>query len=164
MQDAAGGTPRPQRRGSSIAMTPAEVDVFLSEQRMARVATVDASGRPHVTPLWFVWSARSLWLYSLTRSSRWVHIAEHPQIAVVIDAGEAYDELRGVELRGRATAVGEVPRGSSPHPILDGIEAAHAEKYRPGRPFEPDGRHAWIALEPRDLISWDFRKLAQRGA
>lgn len=144
-------------------MTGDELDAFIASERSVRVATVDGSGRPHVTPLWFVWSGGELWINSLTRSSRWAHIMRHPEVAAVIDAGEAYEELRGVELRGRARVVGDVPRGTSPHPELDAVEALFAAKYRPGGSFEPDGRHAWLAVRPDNLVSWDFRKIrAQR--
>lgn len=143
-------------------MSDDERDSFLDAQRTVRVATVDAGGRPHVTPLWFIWSGGSLWFYSLTRSSRWAHLTQDPEVAAVIDAGDSYGELRGVELRGRARIVGGAPRGDEHHDILDAIESAYAAKYRPGRPFEADGRHAWVALDPRELVSWDFRKLAPR--
>ena len=148
-----------QRRGRSIAMTDVELDTFLASARSARVATVDSAGRPHVTPLWFVWHAGELWLNSLTRSSRWAHVTRRPDVAAVIDDGDRYEELRGVELRGRIRVVGEVPRGRTPHAELDAVEELFAAKYRPGRPFEPDGRHAWLALTPLDVVSWDFRKI-----
>lgn len=46
---------REQRRGRKLAMTPGEIDAFLSGQRVCRVATIGAQDRPHVAPLWFVW-------------------------------------------------------------------------------------------------------------
>ncbi len=44
-----------QRRGRSIAMTPAELDEFLGRAHTCRVATLAPDG-PHVVPLWFVWT------------------------------------------------------------------------------------------------------------
>ena len=58
-----------QRRGRKIMMTPGELDEFLTTQRTCRVATVSASGAPHVSALWFAWDGTSLWLYSVVRSS-----------------------------------------------------------------------------------------------
>jgi nitroimidazol reductase NimA-like FMN-containing flavoprotein (pyridoxamine 5'-phosphate oxidase superfamily) len=149
---------RPLRRGRSIAMTTEERDAFLAEARTVRVATVGSTGRPHVTPLWFLWWDGSLWLTTLTRSRRWAHLTQHPEVAAVIDAGDAYDELRGVEISGRAEPVGEAPRGSAPHPVLDAVEPRFAAKYG-AEPYTPDGRHAWVAIRPASIVSWDFRKL-----
>jgi nitroimidazol reductase NimA-like FMN-containing flavoprotein (pyridoxamine 5'-phosphate oxidase superfamily) len=43
------GTPRRQRHGRAIAMTPQEFDDFLEHEKTCRVATID--GNPHVAPL-----------------------------------------------------------------------------------------------------------------
>ncbi|HET6258111.1 pyridoxamine 5'-phosphate oxidase family protein [Pseudonocardia sp.] len=146
-----------QRRARAIAMSLDEVDAFLAEQRTCRVATVGRNG-PHATPLWFVWQGGALWLTSLSRSQRWTDLQNDPRVAVVVDAGEAYGELRGVELRGRVEVVGEVPRTGEPVPDLDGPEQAFADRYTDGT-IVRDGRHAWLRLVPEKITSWDFRKL-----
>src|SRR5215472_4559565 len=103
-------TQRAQRRGRAIAMTAAEVDEFLAAERTCRVATAGKDGRPHVAPLWFAWDGTSLWLSSLVRSQRWTDLMRDPRVAVVVDAGVGYTELRGVELSGEVVPVGEIPR------------------------------------------------------
>jgi hypothetical protein len=153
------GEPRPQRRARRIAMSPAEVDEFLGATRTCRLASVGAAG-PHVTPLWFVWHEGSMWMQSLTRSQRWTDLMRDPRVAVVVDDGEEYTELRGVELRGKVATVGEIPRtGAEDIPELTAVEAAFARKYLGGAEFGYDGRHGWLRLEPAKLVSWDFRKI-----
>ncbi|MCX5389388.1 pyridoxamine 5'-phosphate oxidase family protein [Streptomyces sp. NPDC006482] len=149
-----------QRRGRRIMMTPAELDSFLAEQRTCRVATVSADGRPHVSALWFAWDGSSLWLYSLTRSRRWAEMCADGRIAVVVDDGEEYGELRGVELSGTAVFVGEAPRTGLPCAELDAPEQLFAAKNFGLDAMPHDGRHAWIRLTPDAIASWDFRKLA----
>lgn len=138
-------------------MTSDELDAFLAEQRTCRVATVGPHG-PHATPLWYVWSGGALWLTSLSRSQRWADLARDPRVAVVVDAGEEYDELRGVELRGTVEVVGEVPRTGEPVAELVVPEQAFADRYSGGT-MTYDGRHAWLRLIPDKITSWDFRKL-----
>ena len=147
-----------QRRGGKIAMGPEEVDAFLAEERTCRVASVGGDGAPHVTPLWFVWDGAALWLTSIVRSQRWTDITRDGRIAVVVDAGDDFMELRGVELRGRAEPVGEVPRTGQPVPELDEPERLYADKYAGGVVFH-DGRHAWLRVVPDKVVSWDFRKM-----
>jgi PPOX class probable F420-dependent enzyme len=139
-------------------MEPAELDEFLSEQRTCRVATVGADGAPHATPLWFVWDGAALWLTSVVRSQRWTDLQRDNRIAVVVDAGDDFMELRGVELRGTAEPVGEVPRTGQPMPELDAPERLYADKYAGGEVFH-DGRHAWLRIVPEKIVSWDFRKM-----
>ncbi|WP_267246345.1 pyridoxamine 5'-phosphate oxidase family protein [Streptomyces sp. PR69] len=148
-----------QRRSRRIMMSPAELDAFLTEQRTCRVATVSADGRPHVSPLWFVWDAGSLWLYSLTRSRRWAELRRDPRLAVVVDAGEEYGQLRGVELSGTAVFVGEAPRTGAPCPELAAPERLFARRHFGLDAMPHDGRHAWLRLTPDAIASWDFRKL-----
>lgn len=142
-------------------MTPAEVDEFLTAERTCRVATVGADGRPHVAPLWFVWDGNALWLNSIVRSQRWTDLLRDPRIAVVVDAGEDFLELRGAELTGRIEQVGEAPRIASPDPDLAEPERLFARKYTKQEEFVPDERHAWLRLRPEKIVSWDFRKLAR---
>jgi PPOX class probable F420-dependent enzyme len=149
-----------QRRGRRIMMTPAELDEFLTTQRNCRVATLSPDGAPHVSPLWFVWDGTSMWLYSVVRSKRWAGLRRDPRIAVVVDTGEEYDELRGVELSGTAEFVGEVPRTGELCAELDVAETLFARKNFGLDEMPHDGRHAWVRLTPEKIVSWDFRKLA----
>ncbi|GGY86622.1 pyridoxamine 5'-phosphate oxidase family protein [Streptomyces nitrosporeus] len=152
-----------QRRGRRIMMTDAERDAYLTQQRTCRVATVSADGRPHVGALWFVWDGTSLWLYSLTRSLRWAQLRRDPRIAVVVDDGVEYGELRGVELSGTVSPVGGVPRTGESCPELDRPERLFAAKYFGLDVMPHDARHAWLRLTPEAVASWDFHKLSGLG-
>jgi pyridoxamine 5'-phosphate oxidase-like protein len=149
-----------QRRGKSIAMTPDEVDAFLREQRTCRVASVGRDGQPHNKPLWFVWDGAVLWLNSIVRSQRWADLHREPRVSVVVDIGQDFDELCGVELLGCVEVVGDVPRTTALEPALEVPERLFGHKYAGGY-FVADGRHAWLRLTPVKLVSWDFRKMAR---
>ena len=150
---------REQRRSRRIAMTPDERDAFLLRQRTCRVATAATEG-PHLTALWFVWDGTSLWLTSIVASQRWTDLERDPRVSVLVDAGEEYTELRGVEIRGRAEVVGEVPRTGRPQDELIVPERLFGDKYV-GGPFAHDGRHAWLRVVPEKIVSWDFTKLGR---
>jgi len=146
-----------QRRSRRIAMTPEERDAFLGQERTCRVATSSAAG-PHLTALWFVWDGTDLWLTSIVNSQRWTDIERDGRVSVLVDAGEGFAELRGVELRGRAEPVGEIPRTGEPNDQLVEPERLFGAKYAGGT-FGHDGRHAWLRVLPDKITSWDFRKM-----
>ena len=153
---------REQRRGRVIAMSAGEVDAFLSKERTCRLATLGPDG-PHVAPVWFTWTGGALWIYSLTRSQRWADLQRDPRVAAVIDGGEHYAELHGVEIEGVAAVVGPVPRTGDADPQTP--ELVEPERLMAGKYFEAadmthDGRHAWLRITPAKITSWDFRKLA----
>jgi hypothetical protein len=139
-------------------MTEPERDVFLTTERTCRVASIGGDGSPHVTPLWFVWDGTSLWLTSIVKSQRWTDLQRDNRVSVIVDAGSEFMELRGVEMRGVADVVGEVPRTGEPNPDLEAPERLFADKYAGGN-LGHDGRHAWLRITPDKIASWDFRKL-----
>jgi len=149
---------REQRRGRRTAMAPEERETFLRGERTCRVASVGGDGSPHVTPLWFVWDGASLWLTSIVRSQRWTDLQRDGRVSVIVDTGHDFMELRGVEIKGRAEVVGEVPRTGEPNAELEVPERLFADKYAGGR-VHHDGRHAWLRVSPEKMVSWDFRKL-----
>jgi nitroimidazol reductase NimA-like FMN-containing flavoprotein (pyridoxamine 5'-phosphate oxidase superfamily) len=149
-----------QRRGAAIAMMASERDAFLREQPVCRVATAGPGGYPHVSALWFVWDGDTLWLNSLVRSQRWADLSRDPRLSVIVDdGGTDFLRLRGVELRGRAEVIGEVPRKGEPAEALDRPERLFADKYMGGGDFRYDGRHGWVRICPEKIVSWDFAKL-----
>ncbi|GAB7102811.1 pyridoxamine 5'-phosphate oxidase family protein [Streptomyces phaeofaciens] len=151
-----------QRRGRKIMMTPGELDSFLTTQRTCRVATVSAEGAPHVSALWYLWDGSALWLYSVVRSKRWTQLLRDPRVAIVVDTGEEYDSLRGVELSGAVEFVGEAPRTGELCAELDAVETLFARKNFGLDAMPHDGRHAWVRLRPEKIVSWDFRKLGDQ--
>jgi Pyridoxamine 5'-phosphate oxidase len=147
-----------QRRGKRIAMSPAELDAFLAVERTCRLATINVDGSPHVSALWFVWDGTSIWLTSIVRSQRWVNLVRDQRISLLVDSGEAYNELRGVEFKGTVVFVGEIPRIGEANPDLFEPERLFGDKYANGA-IAYDGRHAWLRLEAEKVVSWDFRKI-----
>ncbi|MEU8251209.1 pyridoxamine 5'-phosphate oxidase family protein [Nonomuraea sp. NPDC048916] len=155
----AGAEPRPAlRHGRRLAMTAAELDAFLAAERTCRVATVSADGQPHVSPLWFVWDGSAIWLCSLVGSRRFAELTADPRVGLVVDAGHDYGELRGVEIRGVAAVVGDVPWSGEVTPELAEAERLFSGKYPEQRHVRRQGRHAWLRVEPRNISTWDFRK------
>ncbi|SFB14139.1 Pyridoxamine 5'-phosphate oxidase [Amycolatopsis marina] len=143
-------------------MTPDEIDAYLTEERMCRVATINEHG-PHLTALWFVWHDQAVWIYSITGSQRWVDISRDPRVAVLMDSGHDYFELRGVEITGTAEVVGEVPRVGESCPELHEPERLIARKYFDTDQMPYDERHAWLRITPGKIASWSFRKMVDQG-
>lgn len=149
-----------QRNKISIGMSESEQDEFLRNQPLCRIATVREDGHPHTSALWFVWYDGTLWLNSLVRSRRWAETARDPRVSVIVDDGGLdFYRLRGVELRGTVTAIGEVPRSGEPDDTLAAVEQLFADKYMGGGEFRYDGRHAWLRLTADRAVSWDFARL-----
>jgi PPOX class probable F420-dependent enzyme len=87
---------------------------LLQTARVARLATVDAQGQPHVVPIVFAYDGRRLFTpldakpkqVALDRLQRVKNIAANDQVAVVVDHyHEDWQQLAWVQLRGRAALI-----------------------------------------------------------
>ena len=94
------------------AFTQGEIE-YLREQRLGRLATVDAKGRPHVVPVAFRYNPQGETIdiggHNLARSKKFRDAAESGLAAFVVDdvvPGNRW-RARGVEVRGRAEVYSE---------------------------------------------------------
>ena len=86
-------------------MSEAEVAVFLAEERTLTCATVGPRGWPHLMPLWYVPRDTSaaepgprLWSWTYGVSQKVRNLERDPRATVQVEAGEQYQELRGLML------------------------------------------------------------------
>jgi nitroimidazol reductase NimA-like FMN-containing flavoprotein (pyridoxamine 5'-phosphate oxidase superfamily) len=142
-----------------LSLPKEELDAFLARERTVRVATVDADGRPHVVPLWFVWVDDTLFV-NTTQGNRSVRNLEaNANAAAVVDDGETYADLRGAVLRGPMEPADGDPR-------LDEVRRAFSGKYYGGNPppFDAWRGRFFLRLVPEEIASWDFRKIPEARA
>jgi len=87
--------------------TPAEI-AYLKGQRLGRVATVGASGQPHVVPVGFRYNAEEDTIdiggHGFAKSKKFRDAQANPRVAFVVDdlASVSPWRPRGIEVRGRA--------------------------------------------------------------
>ena len=133
-------------------MDDSELDTFLGEERVLRLATLDEDGWPAVVPVWFVWHGGAFWVWNLNRAKRTPRLEAGTRCAFVVDGGQAYDELRGASGRLDVEQVAE-------DDVPDEVRMGFSRRYGDGvHPVEPADHHTWFRFAPRSLRSWDFRK------
>ncbi|HEY0641378.1 MAG TPA: pyridoxamine 5'-phosphate oxidase family protein [Pseudonocardiaceae bacterium] len=88
-------------RRAQITMTEAEVSAFLDEQRTVTCATLGPDGWPHLAPLWYVVRDGTVWAWTYAASQKVRNLERDPRATLQVEAGDTYDQLRGVALRCR---------------------------------------------------------------
>jgi PPOX class probable F420-dependent enzyme len=86
-------------RRDLIKMTEEEAADFLDEQRTVICATNGRDGWPHLMPLWYVVRDGRVWAWTYAKSQKTRNLERDPRATLQVEAGEQYDELRGVMLR-----------------------------------------------------------------
>jgi general stress protein 26 len=89
-------------RRDQIRMSDADVLTFLEEERTVVCATNGRRGWPHLMPLWYVLrptgdaGAPQVWAWTFAKSQKAKNLERDPRATLQVEAGEAYDQLRGV--------------------------------------------------------------------
>lgn len=85
-------------RRDQITMDEAEVLAFLDEEKTVVCATFGPRGWPHLMPLWYVVRDGRIWAWTFARSQKGKNLERDARATLQVEAGETYDQLRGVML------------------------------------------------------------------
>ncbi len=148
-------------RRTQITMTDDEVQAYLEAQRILNVATIGPSGHPHLVAMWYAFVDGQLSFWTFAKSQKILNLRRDPKLTGLVESGERYDELRGVELIGTGRIVEDEAA------VLE-IGKAVAVRYNgPGAvseaalPFlEAQARkRLGVVFEIERAVSWDHTKL-----
>jgi PPOX class probable F420-dependent enzyme len=146
-----------------IAMTPAEVGDFLRhEGRTAILATAGPDGIPDPLAMWYVVDDEgTIWMRTYAASQKAVNLRRDPRAAILVEAGQRYNELRGVQLTGRFELIDDVEVICDIFAALmvkyEGMDPAHVPAAREGYRDKAPKQVAMRFLVDR-VVSWDHRK------
>lgn len=127
-------------------------DTRLTAARVARLATIDPDGRPHLVPIVFVVDGDTLYsaVDDKPKRSRTLRRIENarsrPDVTVLVDHyEEAWDRLWWIRLRGRARVLDDGAEWKRALELL----AGKYEQYRSERPAGPV-----LAVEITEVRDW----------
>jgi PPOX class probable F420-dependent enzyme len=66
-------------------MTSGEIEELLACHVPAHLATLDAHGFPHITPLWFIWAEDAFYMTSITDRPHLRRLARDPRAGICVD-------------------------------------------------------------------------------
>ena len=146
-------------RRDQIRMNDEEIRAFLEEQRILQVATIDHDGWPHLVAMWYVLINDEVVFWTYAKSQKAINLRRDPRLTCLVESGERYEELRGVQIKGRAAInddratvqrTGEAIWGRYTGPLNENTRqmvTAQAAK------------RVVILVRPVEVVSWDHRKL-----
>jgi PPOX class probable F420-dependent enzyme len=142
-----------------IVMSTEEVARFLTEQRVATLATIHPSGQPHLIAMWYAVIDGVVWFETKAKSQKSVNIRRDSRVTVLVETGHTYDTLRGVSLEGHATIV-EDPDAlwAVGVNVWERYNGPYTEEARPMVEFMLTKRVA-VRVDVARARSWDHRKL-----
>src|SRR4029453_3714159 len=147
-------------RRQQIRLSPDEQAAFFRERKKAALATLDKDGFPHVVAMNYFALDGAFYMTSYGKAKEVVNIPRNSKVALMIDAGDEYAELRGVMIRGRCEILEDEVSVRAAFEARAGAQARAA----PGQPGAGASGPKRVVLKvaPEKVVSWDHRKLGGR--
>ena len=143
-----------------IKMTPEEVDSFIHERRPMSMCSINHDGSIHAVAMWYGFLDGLIAVETKAKSQKVQNLRRNPTLTCLFEDGDAYEELRGVELVGRGEIVDDPERmfelGKSVFERYYGAE--YTEELRPFIETMLNKRVV-VQLHVERTVSWDHRKL-----
>jgi PPOX class probable F420-dependent enzyme len=150
-----------------VQMTPDEVAEMLAAGRKVQLATINPDGYPHLVTMYYALVDGKIAFWTYRTSQKALNLARDPRISCLVETGEAYFDLRGVQVQGTVEtitdpdaiyqiglAIGNV-MGNASADAAAGADTAAINEYVLNAARK---RYGYI-VEPVKVISWDHTKL-----
>ena len=148
------------KQRDKIKMTPEEIDAFLEGWHTMSCATFNHDGSIHLVAMWYGFLEGCPALETKAKSQKVQNLRRDPRITCMIEEGDSYEQLVGVEMVGTAEVVDDPERifelGKSMVERTSG--QTYTEEMRPAVEMMINKRVA-VKIHVDRYVSWDHRKL-----
>jgi PPOX class probable F420-dependent enzyme len=146
---------------SAITMSEEEIASFLERSRTATMATIGPTGTPHLIAMWYGLIDGKIYFETKAKAQKSVNLRRDPKISVMVEAGDTYDQLRGVAIEGTAHLI-EDPEDpeywAAANSVFERYNGAVTEETKPFVEFMMNKRIV-VRVDPLRTRSWDHRKI-----
>lgn len=155
-------------------MSDAEVAEMLGAGRKVQLATISPDGYPHLVTMYYTLVDGKIAFWTYRTSQKALNLARDPRISCLVETGDAYFDLRGVQIQGTVQtitdpdAVYQIGLGVG-HVMGNALAGAGAAGAAASSAAADDAVKDYVAnaarkrfgyiVEPVKIISWDHSKL-----
>ena len=146
-------------RRNTIAMTAEELSAYLNEARNMALCTIGKDGFPHVVAMSYMAKDGIIYMSSFKKAQKVLNAKRNPKVALMVESGQVYSELKGVLIRGTCEVIDDPQavwesmkevrdfQGTTVSPTEDAVLKERAKK------------RAVLKITPVKVPSWDHTKL-----
>ena len=153
-----------------VQMTASEVADMLAANRKVQLATINPDGYPHLVTMYYALVNGKIAFWTYRTSQKALNLARDPRISCLVETGEAYFDLRGVQIQGTVETVTDpdavyqigLAIGSVMGNALAGASAAvtaTADTALNDYVANAARKRYGYVVQPKRVISWDHTKL-----
>jgi len=157
-----------------VKMSDTEVAELLAAGRKVQLATINPDGYPHLVTMYYTLVDGKIAFWTYRTSQKALNLARDPRISCLVETGEAYFDLRGVQIQGTVETItdpdavyqiglrigdvmGNELAGAGASATEDTDDAVNEYVASAARK-----RYGYL-VTPVKVISWDHTKLSPAG-
>jgi PPOX class probable F420-dependent enzyme len=147
------------KQRDKVAMTAVEVAAFLAGSRKLQLATINRDGTPHLVTMYYAVLDGRIAFWTYRASQKALNLARDPRITCLVETGNEYFDLRGVQVQGVVQPVEDPAEvlqiGQRIAGVMAGTDVPLPDEY-----VEHTARkRLGYIVQPTRVISWDHVKL-----
>jgi PPOX class probable F420-dependent enzyme len=143
-----------------IKMTQEEIEEFIAGWHTMNCATMNHDGTIHLVAMWYGFLEGCPALETKAKSQKVLNLRRNPQITCLIEEGDSYDQLRGVEMVGHAEIIEDPDRIFELG--ISVVERTTGQKYTEDlKPMVEAmiNKRVVVKIHVDKYVTWDHRKL-----
>lgn len=156
------------KQRDTVSMPADDVRKLLETNRKLQLATINPDGTPHLVSMFYgMRDGRiAFWTYRASQKAR--NLARDPRVTCLVEEGDDYFELRGVQVAGEVrriddlagvTEIGRLVAARMPSPVVGELPPEQIAEALDGYVAHAATKRSAYLVEPRKVISWDHRRL-----
>ena len=146
-------------RRNKIAMTTEELSAYLNEARNMSLCTIGKDGYPHVVAMSYMAKDGLIYMSSFKKAQKVVNAKRNPKVAVMVESGDAYSELKGVLIRGECEVIDEPEKVWQIMKEVRDFQGTTVTRSEDAALKERAKKRAVLKITPVKTSSWDHTKL-----
>jgi PPOX class probable F420-dependent enzyme len=144
---------------AQVVMSDDEVWEFLRQQRSSTVATFGPQGQIHLVGMWYAVLDGQVWIETKAKAQKVVNLRRDPRMSFLVEAGQTYDQLRGVSLEGRGVVIEDTGVvWDVCVEVFRRYNGEYTDEMKPFVEFMAKNRVV-VRLDVDRVRSWDHRRL-----
>ena len=156
------------KQRDTVSMPAGDVTRLLAAGRKLQLATINPDGTPHLVSMFYgMRDGRiAFWTYRASQKAR--NLARDPRVTCLVEEGDDYFELRGVQVAGEVrriddpagvAEIGRLVAARMPGPVVGDLPPEQIAEALDGYVAHAATKRAAYLVEPRKVVSWDHRRL-----
>ena len=147
-------------RRKAIEIDETERRRYVADAKTMILVSIGGDGYPHAVPMWFVVDDDgTVYMTTYARSQKAVNLRRNPRVALLVESGVTYDQLKGVLVRGTAEVIADVELCVH---VLSRVHAKHTGGLAEGVEDlmrAQAQKRVVLKITPERVASWDHKKL-----